>query len=220
VVPEVISPVPIRPGTASSGTHSMRPDSATRMFRERLASVICGGARQVVVDLARVTFMASAGVAVLMGMHRVLAGQSGSLVVAAPSPAVGRVLSLVGLDQVIPVTGSVADAAARWAAERIELPGVPGCPGVTVRSRTKHPVPRPCRGQERGDSPLRVEAHGPDLQPGGHGRVLSDRPQAASRRGLRSHPSSSGSAAQPHRDLEPVWELLAVAGPAARPGSA
>jgi anti-sigma B factor antagonist len=92
-------------------------------FRERLASVIGGGARRVVVDLSRVTFMASAGVAVLMGMHRVLAGQSGSLVVAAPSPAVGRVLSLVGLDQVVPVTGSVAEAAARWASEGVESPG-------------------------------------------------------------------------------------------------
>jgi len=91
-------------------------------FRERLASVICGGARRVVVDLGRVTFMASAGVAVLMGMHRVLAGQSGSLVVASPSPAVGRVLSVVGLDQVIPVTGSVAEAAARWASEGAESP--------------------------------------------------------------------------------------------------
>jgi hypothetical protein len=76
--------------------------------------------------------MASAGVAGLTGMHRVLAGQSGSLVVAAPCPAVGRVLSLAGLDQVIPVTGSVAEAAARWAAEGAESPerawhaGLPG----------------------------------------------------------------------------------------------
>ena len=91
-------------------------------FREELASVICGGARRVVVDLARVTFLASAGVAVLTGMHRVLAGQSGSLAVAAPSPAVGQVLSLVGLDQLIPVTGSVADVAARWASEDVESP--------------------------------------------------------------------------------------------------
>src|SRR5215467_5980592 len=98
-------------------------DMATAaQFREQLASVISGGAQRVVVDLARVTFMASAGVAVLMGTHRVLAGQSGSLVLASPSPAAGRVLSLAGVDQVIPVTGSVADAAARWASEGVELP--------------------------------------------------------------------------------------------------
>jgi anti-sigma B factor antagonist len=99
-------------------------DMATAaQFRDQLASVISGGARRVVVDLARVTFMASAGIGVLTGAHRVLAGESGSLVLAAPSPAVGRVLSVVGLDQVIPVTGSVADAAARWASEGVELPG-------------------------------------------------------------------------------------------------
>src|SRR5215475_1290750 len=79
-------------------------------FREQLASVISGGARRIVVDLARATFMASAGIGVLMGTHRVLAAQGGSLVLASPSPAAARVLSLLGLDQVIPVTGSVADA--------------------------------------------------------------------------------------------------------------
>jgi anti-sigma B factor antagonist len=113
-------------------------DMATAaQFREQLASVISGGARRVVVDLARVTFMASAGIGVLTGTHRVLAGEGGSLVLAAPSPAVWRVLSVVGLDRVIPVTGSVADAAARWASEGVELPGVPGCPGVTVSSRRR-----------------------------------------------------------------------------------
>jgi len=89
-------------------------------FREQLASVISGGARRIVVDLARATFMASAGIGVLMGTHRVLAAQGGSLVLASPSPAAARVLSLLGLDQVIPVTGSVADAAARWTSEGVE----------------------------------------------------------------------------------------------------
>jgi anti-sigma B factor antagonist len=98
-------------------------DMATAaQFRDQLASVISGGARRVVVDLAWVTFMASAGVGVLMGAHRVLAAQGGSLVVASPSPAAGRVLSVVGLDQVVPVTGRVAEAAARWASEGVELP--------------------------------------------------------------------------------------------------
>jgi len=98
-------------------------DMATApQFREQLASVISCGALRVVVDLARVTFMASAGVGVLMGTHRVLAAQGGSLVLASPSPAAGRVLFLVGLDQVIPVTSGVADAAAQWASEGVELP--------------------------------------------------------------------------------------------------
>jgi len=97
-------------------------DMATApQFREQLSSVISGGARRVVVDLARVTFMASAGITVLTGTHRALVGHGGSLVLASPSPAVWRVLSLLGLDQVIPVMGSVADAAARWASEGVEL---------------------------------------------------------------------------------------------------
>jgi len=126
-------------------------------FRDQLASVISGGARRVVVDLARVTFMASAGVRVLMGTHRVLAAQGGSLVLVSPSPAAGRVLSLAGVDQVIPVTGSVADAAARWASEGVELPETaqsknvgaavswssspPSDPRTTRRIRTVHDCP-------------------------------------------------------------------------------
>jgi anti-sigma B factor antagonist len=97
-------------------------DMATApQFREQLSSVISGGARRVVVDLARVTFMASAGISVLIGTHRALVAESGSLVLASPSLAARRILALVGLDQVIPVTGSVADAAARWAPGSVEL---------------------------------------------------------------------------------------------------
>ena len=142
-------------------------DMATAaQFREQLASVISGGARRVVVDLARVTFMASAGVAVLMGTHRVLAAESGSLVLASPSPAAWRVLSLASLDQVIPVTGSVADAAARWASEGVELPetaqfkhaGPPGDAGwlqgciTHGHARARFVSGRPARARRRASS--------------------------------------------------------------------
>lgn len=100
-------------------------------FREQLASVITCGARRVVVDLARVTFMDSAGIGVLTATHRVLAVQQGSLAVVSPSPAVRRVLSLSGLDQVILVTSSVPDAAARWTTEGVELPETAGY-GTTI----------------------------------------------------------------------------------------
>ena len=106
-------------------------------FRDQLASVISDGPRRVVVDLAQVTFMASAGVAVLNGTHRVLAAQGGSLVLASLSPAAGRVLSLAGVDQVIPVTGSVAAAAARWASEGVELPET---------AQSKHASTQPAAG--------------------------------------------------------------------------
>lgn len=91
--------------------------AAAPQLRKQLAAVISGGARRVVVDLARVTFIDSARSAVLAATHRVLAGKGGSLVLASPSPAARRVLSLLGMDQVIVVADSAADAAARWAAE-------------------------------------------------------------------------------------------------------
>jgi anti-sigma B factor antagonist len=90
-------------------------------FRDRLASVVSGRSQRVVVDLTLVTYLASAGITVLTGTHRLLAGQGGSLVVACPSPAAWRVLSLLGVDQVIPVADSVAEAVG-WAADSVELP--------------------------------------------------------------------------------------------------
>ena len=84
-----------------------------QQFRDVLASVLAHGVVRVVVDLAEVEFMASAGIGVLMGVHRVLADEGGSLVLASPHGEVAQVLSMSGVSKVIPVTASVADAVAR-----------------------------------------------------------------------------------------------------------
>jgi anti-anti-sigma factor len=57
--------------------------------------------------------MASAGIGVLMGMRRVLADEGGSLVLASPHGEVAQVLSMTGVDTVIPMAASAADAVAR-----------------------------------------------------------------------------------------------------------
>jgi anti-anti-sigma regulatory factor len=48
-----------------------------------------------------------------MGMRRVLADEGGSLVLASPHGEVAQVLSMTGVDTVIPVAASAADAVAR-----------------------------------------------------------------------------------------------------------
>ena len=83
-------------------------------FRGALVSVLSRGVLRIAVDLARVTFMGSMGVGVLMGMHRVLAAEGGSLVLASPRGEVAQVLSLLGVSEVIPVAASATDAIARW----------------------------------------------------------------------------------------------------------
>jgi anti-sigma B factor antagonist len=87
--------------------------STEREFRDALTSVLAPGVLRIVVDLAGVTFMASAGIGVLMGMRRVLADEGGSLALASPRGEVAQVLKLTGVGEVIPVAATVADAIAR-----------------------------------------------------------------------------------------------------------
>ena len=85
--------------------------AAEDQFREALVSAISRETPCLVVDLAGVPFMASAGVGVLMGIRAVLAARGSSLVVSAPQPAVARVLEVTGAADLIPVAADPAKAA-------------------------------------------------------------------------------------------------------------
>lgn len=67
---------------------------------------------RVVVDLAEVGYMASAGLHVLLAVNRQVKAAGGSMVVACAQPIVARVLSLTGVDEVIPVADGVQEALA------------------------------------------------------------------------------------------------------------
>ncbi len=81
-------------------------------FRDALMREVAKPARRVVADLAGVVFMASQGLRVLLAVNQRLEAAGGSLVVACVQPVVARMLSLTGLDEVIPVAGGVAEALA------------------------------------------------------------------------------------------------------------
>jgi anti-anti-sigma factor len=66
--------------------------------------------RGLVVNLASVTFMDSAGIGVLVGVWRQVRATSGGLAVAAPSPQVRRTLDTVGLAKILPIYDSEAEA--------------------------------------------------------------------------------------------------------------
>ncbi|RSO09096.1 anti-anti-sigma factor [Streptomyces sp. WAC 06783] len=68
-----------------------------------------GAARPVVVDLAEVEFADSTTVNILLQQHAALGTR---LRLAAPSPGLRRLFELTGLDGVLPLYGTVAEAAA------------------------------------------------------------------------------------------------------------
>ena len=62
-----------------------------------------------IIDLSKVDFLASAGMSVLMAVHR-NADHSRSFAVVADGPATHRPLTLMGLDEVLPLYRTLNDA--------------------------------------------------------------------------------------------------------------
>jgi anti-sigma B factor antagonist len=79
-------------------------------LRDALLSALNAGAPGLIVDLTATTFLDSAGVTALVRASRRASASGAALRLAATAPAVLRVLSLVGIDQLIPVYPSVVTA--------------------------------------------------------------------------------------------------------------
>ncbi len=81
-------------------------------LRDALLSALNAGAAALVADMTQVTFLDSAGVTALVRAARRATATDATLRLAVTVPAVLRVLSLVGIDRLIPVYPSLADAMA------------------------------------------------------------------------------------------------------------
>lgn len=81
-------------------------------LRDVLLSALDAGARGLVVDLTRATFLDSAGVSALVRTSRRASATGTTLRLAVTAPSVLRVLDLVGLDRLIGVYPGVSEAVA------------------------------------------------------------------------------------------------------------
>lgn len=77
--------------------------SVAGQLSDALNAQISGGTRHLTVDLSGLRFADSAAIRTLVDAHLALQGQGGILELANPQPLVARTLSLLGIDQVIPV---------------------------------------------------------------------------------------------------------------------
>ena len=92
-------------------------------LRDALLSALNAGARGLVVDMTATTFLDSAGVTALVRASRRAAATETTVRLVVTAPAVLRVLNLVGIDRLIEVYPSVADAAASLPEHRAEPRG-------------------------------------------------------------------------------------------------
>jgi anti-sigma B factor antagonist len=99
------------------GTTVCRPSGELDAFtvatlREELAAL--AGASEVVIDLAGVPFMDSAGLGALIGGIRKLRDAGGGVVVVCSRPAVLRLLHTTGFDRMVPVVAEYGLARAAF----------------------------------------------------------------------------------------------------------
>ncbi|GAA2768504.1 STAS domain-containing protein [Streptomyces paradoxus] len=85
-------------------------------LRGRIGEEIARGLRYVVLDLSGVSFCDSAGLNVLLWAWRQAGGAGSVLVLACVPLNLQRMLSMTGVDSVLPVYGTVAEAEAEMAA--------------------------------------------------------------------------------------------------------
>jgi len=72
-------------------------------LREHLSRLINGGARQITVDLAEVSFVDSTALSVLVSALKRLRQADGDLALASPNPSVRRVFEITGLTRLFTV---------------------------------------------------------------------------------------------------------------------
>ncbi len=82
-------------------------------IEDQFTFAVATKARRVVVDLTGVDFIASIGIRTLFTAARAQSQRGGRVVLAAPTEMVRKVLVTAGVDQVIPLFDTVADALAR-----------------------------------------------------------------------------------------------------------
>ncbi|REJ83327.1 MAG: anti-sigma factor antagonist [Acidobacteria bacterium] len=92
--------------------HSPRLDAAhTGAFRARMAELVAGGHRRVVVDLSEVDFVDSSGLSALIATLKLL-DDGRELMLAGPSPPVQSLLKLTRFDRILRIYADPAEAIA------------------------------------------------------------------------------------------------------------
>jgi anti-sigma B factor antagonist len=79
-------------------------------FKQRVTAPIEAGRRHVIVDLTDTTFIDSSSLGVLIGAHRRLRRNGGSLVIVSNRDAISKTFRITGLDSVFTIVGSLDEA--------------------------------------------------------------------------------------------------------------
>ncbi len=85
-------------------------DVTDTALRETLTVEIAARPRLLLIDMTALTFIDSAATQMILSAYHVLHQEGGTLALIRPSPTVGRVLALLGVDQLIRIYSSIPQA--------------------------------------------------------------------------------------------------------------
>jgi anti-sigma B factor antagonist len=85
-------------------------------FFSEVRQRIEGGARRVMIDLGKVSYLDSASIGCLMDIHRLLQERNGTLRLAGLQPRVETMISMTGVHKIVPLHRDEEDALAAFAA--------------------------------------------------------------------------------------------------------
>jgi len=140
-------------------------------LREDMLSLLNQGASALIADMSTTTFCDSAGVSALVRAYKRATASSADVRLVITSPAVERVLTLIGVGHFINRYPTVAAAMAGLDAEAAATPGLE--PGESKSAPAPSPLASPANGSDA--SPYRHgEQHGGAVRTNGDGDVVAD----------------------------------------------
>jgi len=87
-------------------------------FKAELQAMLRAGTTRVVIDLARVQYIDSAGLSALMAVVHAFAGAGGAVRLCHPQPSVMKILQLTRLDEYLPLAAGLDEARAQLSPPR------------------------------------------------------------------------------------------------------
>ncbi len=79
-------------------------------LKQQMISMLEGGARELVVDLAKVDYLDSTALGVLIGGLKRMRERDGNMVLICPSPRIRRVFEITGLDKIFDMYDTEGEA--------------------------------------------------------------------------------------------------------------
>ena len=136
-----------------------RLDTTTsRDFEKRLLELVNAGNIHYVIDFARLEYVSSAGLRVLVMLGKRLPGLSGSLVLATLSPQVREVFDIAGFTRVFQIVADRKQALAETERQRLGKPAKPAKAPAKPAAAPATPAAKKAAGEKAAEKPQKAEA--------------------------------------------------------------